>query len=107
MILYDANKPGELKRAEDFGAEILELSVKVGGTITGEHGVGYEKIHQMCVQFSEPELEQFRLLKKAFDDKGLLNPGKAIPQPRSCSEYKMIGSHSHESSNHHHGSEKL
>ena len=102
LILYDANKPGELKRAEDFGAEILELSVKVGGTITGEHGVGYEKIHQMCVQFSEPELEQFRLLKKAFDHKGLLNPGKAIPQPRSCSEYKTIGSYSHEPSNHSH-----
>lgn len=95
LILYDANKPDELKRAEDFGAEILELSVEVGGTITGEHGVGHEKIHQMCVQFNPEELEQFRSLKKAFDPKGLLNPGKAIPQPRSCSEYKLISSHNH------------
>ena len=91
LILYDANKPGELKRAEDFGAEILELSVRVGGTITGEHGVGHEKIHQMCVQFNAAELEQFRAVKAAFDPDALLNPGKAIPQPRSCSEYKALG----------------
>ncbi len=102
LILYDANQPGELKRAEDFGAEILELSVQVGGTITGEHGVGHEKIHQMCVQFSEPELEQFRALKLAFDPHSLLNLGKAIPQPRSCSEYKLIGSCSHNTSGHQH-----
>lgn len=95
LILYDANNPGELKRAEDFGAEILELSVKVGGTITGEHGVGHEKIHQMCVQFSEAELEQFRAVKKAFDSHLMLNPGKAIPQPRSCSEHKTISGHQH------------
>ncbi len=95
LILYDANTPGELKRAEDFGAEILKLSVEVGGTITGEHGVGHEKIHQMCVQFSETELEQFRRLKAAFDPHGLLNPGKAIPQPKRCSEYRTIGSGSH------------
>ena len=95
LILYDANNPGELKRAEDFGAEILELSVKVGGTITGEHGVGHEKIHQMCVQFSEAELEQFRAVKKAFDPHLMLNPGKAIPQPRSCSEHKTISGHKH------------
>ncbi len=95
LILFDANKAGELKRAEDFGAEILELSVRVGGTITGEHGVGHEKVHQMCIQFSEPELAQFRSLKKAFDQKLLLNPGKAIPQPKSCSEYKLLGSHQH------------
>jgi glycolate oxidase len=91
LILYDANHPGELKRAEDLGAEILELCVQVGGTITGEHGVGHEKLHQMCVQFSEPELAQFRALKRAFDPRGLLNPGKAIPQPRRCSEYKALG----------------
>jgi glycolate oxidase len=95
LIMYDANKPGELKRAEDFGAEILELSVRVGGTITGEHGVGHEKIHQMCVQFSAAELEQFRAVKKAFDSKEILNPGKVIPQLRSCSEYKTLGSHTH------------
>jgi len=91
LILYDANLPGELKRAEDLGAEILELCVRVGGTITGEHGVGHEKIHQMCVQFSDQELGQFRALKKAFDPLGLLNPGKAIPLPRHCSEYKALG----------------
>ncbi|HEB96315.1 MAG TPA: FAD-binding protein [Sedimenticola thiotaurini] len=91
LILFDANQPGELQRAEDFGAEILELSVRVGGTITGEHGVGHEKIHQMCVQFSPPELEQFRALKRAFDPHGLLNPGKAIPQPKHCSEYRALG----------------
>ncbi len=92
LILYDANKPGELKRAEDLGAAILELCVKVGGTITGEHGVGHEKIHQMCVQFTAGELTQFHAVKRAFDPKGLLNPGKAIPQPKRCSEYKALGS---------------
>lgn len=91
LILYNANNPGELKRAEDFGAEILELSVRVGGTITGEHGVGHEKIHQMCVQFTPAELQQFHGVKGAFDEHKLLNPGKAIPQPRSCSEYKALG----------------
>ena len=90
LILYDANRPGELERAEAFGAEILELSVKVGGTITGEHGVGAEKIHQMCVQFSPAELELFRELKRAFDPEALLNPGKAIPRPRHCSEYRTL-----------------
>ncbi len=91
LILFDSNVPGELQRAEDFGAEILELSVRVGGTITGEHGVGHEKIHQMCVQFSAAELEQFRAVKSAFDPQALLNPGKAIPQPRRCAEYRTIG----------------
>ncbi|WP_428610076.1 FAD-linked oxidase C-terminal domain-containing protein [Sedimenticola sp.] len=92
LILYDANQPGELKRAEDLGAAILELCVRVGGTITGEHGVGHEKIHQMCVQFSAAELTQFHAVKQAFDPQRLLNPGKAIPQPRRCSEYKALGS---------------
>ncbi len=91
LILFDANRPGELKRAEDLGAEILELCVRVGGTITGEHGVGHEKLHQMCVQFSAAELEQFRAVKAAFDGSALLNPGKAIPQPRRCSEYRSLG----------------
>ena len=91
LILFDANRPGELKRAEDLGAEILELCVRVGGTITGEHGVGHEKLHQMCVQFTPGELEQFRAVKKAFDPDSLLNPGKAIPQPRHCSEYRSLG----------------
>ncbi len=91
LILFDANRPGELKRAEDLGAEILELCVRVGGTITGEHGVGHEKLHQMCAQFNAAELEQFRAVKAAFDGSGLLNPGKVIPQPRRCSEYRSLG----------------
>ncbi len=92
LILFDANDEQQLRKAESFGAEILELSVEVGGSITGEHGVGHEKLHQMCVQFSAAELEQFRALKQAFDPAGLLNPGKAIPKPRHCSEYKALGS---------------
>ena len=90
LILYDANRPGELARAEDFGARILELCVAMGGTITGEHGVGIEKIKQMCVQFTPAELAQFHALKYAFDPKGLLNPGKAVPAPRRCSEYRTL-----------------
>ncbi len=97
LILYDANNPGELARAEDLGGEILELCVAVGGTITGEHGVGIEKINQMCVQFSPLELEQFHRVKAAFDPDRLLNPNKGIPTPRRCSEYKTLGrsGHSH------------
>ncbi len=91
LILFDANQPGELQRAEDLGGEILELCVQVGGTITGEHGVGHEKLHQMCVQFTPAELNQFRAVKAAFDPEGLLNPGKVIPQPRHCSEYRALG----------------
>ncbi|BAN68859.1 FAD-linked oxidase C-terminal domain-containing protein [endosymbiont of unidentified scaly snail isolate Monju] len=93
LILFDSNVPGELQRAEDFGAEILELSVRVGGTITGEHGVGHEKIRQMCVQFGAAELEQFHAVKTAFDPQTLLNPGKAIPQPRRCAEYRTVSEH--------------
>ena len=92
LIMFDANKPGELERATEFGARILELSVDVGGTITGEHGVGIEKIGQMCVQFSPEELDAFHALKAAFDPQGLLNPGKAVPTPRRCSEYRLTGS---------------
>jgi glycolate oxidase len=90
LILYDANKPGELERTEELGGKILELCVEVGGTITGEHGVGIEKIRQMCVQFSPAELHQFNLVKQAFDPKGLLNPGKGVPTPRRCSEYRQL-----------------
>ena len=79
LILYDANIPGELERTEEFGGKILELCVEVGGTITGEHGVGMEKINQMCVQFHSDELTQFHAIKHAFDEKALLNPGKAVP----------------------------
>ena len=90
LIMYDANQPGELERATDFGAEILELSVALGGTITGEHGVGVEKITQMCAQFTPEELDLFHRLKQAFDPLALLNPGKAIPTPARCREYRQI-----------------
>ncbi|WP_295386244.1 FAD-linked oxidase C-terminal domain-containing protein [uncultured Thiodictyon sp.] len=90
LILFDANKPGELGRAEALGGQILELCVAVGGTITGEHGVGIEKINQMCIQFSPAELAAFRAVKRAFDPLELLNPGKGIPTPRHCSEYRQL-----------------
>ncbi len=87
LILFDANKPGEFERAELFGAEILELCVEVGGTITGEHGVGIEKINSMCVQFSDLERAAFFAVKRAFDTAFLLNPDKAIPTLQRCAEY--------------------
>jgi len=87
LILFDANDLDEVERAERFGAEILELCVEVGGTITGEHGVGTEKIDQMCVQFAREELDVFFGVKHAFDAAGLLNPGKAIPTLARCNEY--------------------
>ncbi|MBK1723626.1 FAD-linked oxidase C-terminal domain-containing protein [Thiocystis violacea] len=95
LILFDANKPGELERTEELGGRILELCVEVGGTITGEHGVGVEKINQMCVQFSPEELRQFHALKEAFDPKALLNPGKGVPTPRRCSEYRQLPDRTH------------
>jgi glycolate oxidase len=87
LIMYDANQPGEMERAADFGTEILELSVAFGGTITGEHGVGVEKINVMAVQFSLSEISAFHRLKAAFDERGLLNPGKGIPTLARCREY--------------------
>ena len=87
LILYDANQPGELQKTEEFGAKILEMCIDVGGTITGEHGVGIEKINQMCSQFTSHELEMFHSVKAAFDPSGLLNPGKAIPTLRRCAEH--------------------
>jgi len=93
LIMYDAAKPGEWERAEAFGAEILELSVALGGSITGEHGVGIEKINQMCVQYATPELEAFRRIKAAFDETGLLNPGKAVPSLHRCAEYGRMHVH--------------
>jgi glycolate oxidase len=87
LILFDANDPEQLRRAEQFGAEILETSVAMGGTITGEHGVGVEKLNSMCVQFSAEEREQMFALKRAFDPHGLLNPGKLIPTLHRCAEY--------------------
>ena len=93
LILYDANKPGELERTEEFGGKILELCVEVGGTITGEHGVGTEKLNQMCVQFQALELQQFHAVKAAFDEKGLLNPGKAVPTLHRCAEFGAMHVH--------------
>ena len=87
LILFDANDAGELHRAEQFGAAILELCVAVGGTVTGEHGVGVEKIDQMCSQFPRAELDMFFAVKRAFDEPGLLNPGKAVPTLHRCAEY--------------------
>ena len=93
LILFDANKPGELARTEEFGRRILELCVEVGGTITGEHGVGMEKIDQMCVQFKSIELAQFHAIKAAFDPSGLLNPGKAVPTLHRCAEFGAMHIH--------------
>ncbi|MEC5160922.1 glycolate oxidase [Janthinobacterium sp. CG_23.3] len=87
LILFDANQPDEFARAEAFGAEILALCVEVGGTITGEHGVGMEKINSMCVQFTAQEITAFTALKRAFDPAYLLNPDKAIPTLNRCAEF--------------------
>ena len=87
LILFDANDPDQLERAERFGADILETSVAMGGTVTGEHGVGVEKLGSMCVQFSVAEREQMAALKRAFDPGELLNPGKVIPTLQRCAEY--------------------
>jgi len=93
LIMFDANDDDQLKRAEEFGAAILVLCVEVGGTITGEHGVGVEKINQMCVQFRTPELTVFHAIKHAFDEFGLLNPGKAVPTLHRCAEFGMMRVH--------------
>jgi glycolate oxidase len=87
LILFDAAVPDQLHRCELFGADILETSVAMGGTVTGEHGVGVEKLSSMCVQFSPEEREQMMALKHAFDPAGLLNPGKVIPTLHRCAEY--------------------
>jgi glycolate oxidase len=87
LILFDANQPGEFARAEAFGAAILALCVEVGGTITGEHGVGKEKIDSMCIQFGRAELDAFFAVKRAFDVPFLLNPDKAIPTLNRCAEF--------------------
>jgi glycolate oxidase len=93
LILYDANRPGELELAEDVGGRILELCVEVGGTITGEHGVGLEKINQMCAQFPPEELQVFHDVKAVFDPATLLNPGKAIPTLNRCAEFGAMHVH--------------
>ena len=87
LILFDSNDPDQLHRCELFGADILETSVAMGGTVTGEHGVGVEKLSSMCVQFSPAEREQMLALKRAFDPRELLNPGKVIPSLARCAEY--------------------
>jgi glycolate oxidase len=93
LILYDANADGEVARTEAFGAAILELCIEVGGTITGEHGVGVEKLPQMCVQFSPGELERFLAIKAAFDPNALLNPGKGVPTLHRCAEFGKVHVH--------------
>ncbi len=93
LILFDANIAGQLELAEQFGGQILALCVEVGGTITGEHGVGVEKIDQMCIQFNSAELEQFHAVKAVFDPQGLLNPGKAVPTLHRCAEFGAMHVH--------------
>ena len=93
LILYDANRPGDAEKTQAFGAKILELCVAVGGTITGEHGVGVEKIGDMCMQFAPAELECFHGVKRAFDPEGLLNPGKAVPTLQRCAEMGRMHVH--------------
>jgi glycolate oxidase len=87
LILFDANNADELRRTEAFAGEVMEKCVAVGGTITGEHGVGVEKINQMCAQFRDEELELFHAVKRGFDPAGLLNPGKAVPTLARCAEF--------------------
>jgi glycolate oxidase len=93
LIMYDSNNPGELERAEAFGAEILKLCVEVGGVLTGEHGVGVEKRDLMPAMFSEADLNQQQRLKCAFDAKGLLNPGKVFPTLHRCAELGRMHVH--------------
>lgn len=93
LIMFDAGKPGELHRTEELGSRILQLCVEVGGTVTGEHGVGVEKINEMCVQFDENTLTQFHSVKAAFDPEGLLNPGKAVPTLQRCAEFGAMHVH--------------
>jgi glycolate oxidase len=93
LILYDGDDPDQIHRCELFGADILETSVRLGGTVTGEHGVGVEKLNSMCVQFSAAERGLFFALKRAFDPAGLLNPGKVIPTLQRCAEYGKMHVH--------------
>jgi glycolate oxidase len=93
LILFDANDPEQFRRCERFGADILETSLELGGTVTGEHGVGVEKLNSMCVQFSPAEREQFFAIKRAFDPQELLNPGKVIPTLARCAEYGRMHIH--------------
>ena len=93
LILFDANNPGETEKTIEFGDRILELCIEVGGTVTGEHGVGVEKLNAMCVQFAPAELERFHGVKEAFDAYRLLNPGKAVPTLHRCAEMGKMHVH--------------
>ena len=93
LILYDANKPGELEQTEELGNRILELCVEVGGTVTGEHGVGVEKLRPMCLQFEDAVLDHFHAVKAAWDPETLLNPGKAVPTLARCAEFNSMHVH--------------
>ena len=92
-ILFDSSDEDQHRRAFELGTRILELCIEVGGTISGEHGIGLEKINQMCLQFSTVELQQFHALKHAFDAKQLLNPGKQIPTLARCAEFNAMRVH--------------
>ena len=96
LILFDANVPGETAKTEALGSKILLLCVEVGGTVTGEHGVGIEKINEMCVQFDDDSLQQFHAIKNAFDPDSLLNPGKAVPTLQRCAEFGAMHVHNNE-----------
>jgi glycolate oxidase len=93
LILYDSNVPGEAEKTIEFGDRILELCIEVGGTVTGEHGVGVEKLKGSCVQFTSTELERFHGVRSAFDPLGLLNPGKAVPTLARCAEFGKMHVH--------------
>ena len=93
LIAYDANDDDQLARAERLGSAILRLCVEVGGTVTGEHGVGVEKLNEMCLQFEPAAIEQMHALKRAFDPQGLLNPGKAVPTLQRCAEFGAMHVH--------------
>ncbi|MED5501075.1 MAG: FAD-linked oxidase C-terminal domain-containing protein, partial [Pseudomonadota bacterium] len=93
LILFDANQPGELEATEALGGKILELCVEAGGSITGEHGVGREKLNQMCTQFAADEITLFHAVKSAFDERRLLNPGKNIPTLARCAEFGAMHVH--------------
>jgi glycolate oxidase len=93
LILFDAEEPDQMRRCELFGADILETSVRLGGTVTGEHGVGVEKLNSMCVQFAPAERAQFLAVKHAFDPLESLNPGKVIPTLHRCAEYGKMHVH--------------
>ena len=93
LIMFDSNNKKELKKAESFGADILKYCVKVGGVLTGEHGVGIEKRDLMCEMFNNDDIQQQLSLKKAFDEKSLLNPGKVFPILHRCAEEGRVHIH--------------